>query len=79
MKAGKLPVTISPLDSGGFHVLLYTNSLSQIKTYWNDITPLKTDMAAFLGYVPKERQIKFERMGEETIEDCLVKLGYRMR
>jgi len=80
MKAGKLPVTISPLDSGkGFHVLLYTSRWSQIKTYGNDITPLKTDMTEFLGYTPSENQIKFERMGKETIEDCLVKLGYRMR
>jgi hypothetical protein len=78
--ATKLPVTISPLDSGkGFHVLLYTSRWSEIKTYWDDITPLKSDMVAFLGYMPKESQIKFERMGEERIEDCLAKLGYRMR
>ena len=76
----KLPVTISPLDSGkGFHVLLYTSRWSQIKTYWNDISPLRVDMTEFLGYKPRENQIKFERMGEKTIEECLIQLGYRLR
>ncbi|HJW97394.1 MAG TPA: hypothetical protein VJ485_04500 [archaeon] len=76
----KYPVTISITNSGKeFHVLLDKGNWSQIRTYGENISPLKGDMVEFLGYRPAKTQIKFERMGEERINECLIELDYRIR
>jgi hypothetical protein len=76
----KYPVTISPTNSGKeFHVLLDRGNWSEIKIYGENIRALKGDMIEFLGYKPRINQIKFERMGEERIKECLVKLEYMLR
>jgi hypothetical protein len=76
----KYPVTISPTNSGKeFHVLLDRGNWSQIRIYGENISALKVDMIEFLGYKPRINQIKFERMGEERIEKCLIQLEYTLR
>jgi len=76
----KYPVIISPVNSGKeLHVLLDKGNWSEIRIYGKDISGLKKDMVEFLGYIPRERQIKFERMCKERIEECLIQLGYSLR